>query len=700
MTTGQRQTAGPDLPEVEAETRTVRPEPAPPPRLAARWTRWLAPAAATVVFAVVLALVWGDPIPTWWNFRIGPWIDSAEEWIILHRGDHWLFRWGFDPLARWLHNLVQWNLNILHFLTWPGVLALVVVVAARVSGIRAACIAALSVFVIGGLGLWEPAMITVALILVSVAIVLALGLPLGILSARRPAFERRTRVLLDAMQVMPAFCYLLPSVLLFDIGYPPAVIATVIFALPAAIRLTVHGLRGVPDRMVEVGTAHGATPRQSLWKIQLPVARPALLLGVNQTINLALGIVVIAALVGAEGLGQEVLAGLQHLDVGQAFDAGLAIVAVAIVLDRLTAGRPLRAARAFRRGRTPERARAEMIAGGLVVLLAVVAGKLWSSGVFPTSINFSLHDPVNNVVEWCRDNLRNGVPVIGGTGSLSDFTVIHLLDPIRDFLVDLPWWAVVVGITAVAWVTTGNRRVAAVCAIALLVVAGLHAEGAASGSIWVDTMDTLSQVLVAVVIAMAIALPVGIVAGRSDRFFAAIRPLLDAAQVMPAFVYLVPVIGLFNVGRVPGVIASVVYALPPGIRLTALGIREVPPETVEAARSTGATNWQILTKVQLPLARRSIMLGLNQTILMVLSVVIIAGLVGGGALGVDVVYGLTKSQLGLGVEAGVAIVALAVVLDRITQGWAAGVRGVDGRGALPRTIRTRRSTVLNEMETA
>ena len=670
-----------------------------------RWRRSLIPAATIVALGAVLAVVWGTPIPSWWNFRIGPWIDSVEQWIILHRaGTYWLFRWGFDPASRWLFDLVQWTLNVLHFLTWPGLLALVVVATARVSGIRAACTAGLGVFVIGGLGVWEPAMITVALLLVSVAIVLALGVPLGILAWRHPAFERRTRVVLDAMQVTPAFCYLLPSVLLFDIGYPPAVIATVVFALPAAIRLTLHGLGGVPDQLVEVGTAHGATPRQSLWKIQLPVARPALLLGVNQTINLALGIVVIAALVGAEGLGQEVLAGLQHLDVGQAFDAGLAIVAVALVLDRLTSGRPRQAARAFQRGRTPQRARAELIGGITVVALAVIAGKLWSSGAFPTSINFSLHDPVNHVVDWSNNHLRHGLPIIGGTASISDFTVIHLLDPIRSFLVNHQWWLVITGFTAVAWATAG-RRVAVVCAIALLAVTGMHADGSVSGSIWVDTMDTLSQVFVAVVVAMLIALPVGIIAGRSERFFAFIRPLLDAMQVMPAFVYLVPVIGLFNVGRVPGVIASVVYALPPGIRLTALGIREVPPETVEAARSSGANQWQILTKVQLPMALRSIMLGLNQTILMVLSVVIIAGLVGGGALGADVVYGLAKSELGLGVEAGLAIVALAVVLDRITQGWAAGVRGVGGRRAVPRPLRFTRITLdqrnaLDQLETA
>jgi glycine betaine/proline transport system permease protein len=672
---------------------------APSQPRAIRVNRWVVPTVVIAGFAVVLAVVWGDPVASWWNFRIGPWIDSVEEWIIIHRGTHWLFQYGFDPISRWLNDLVQWNLNALHFVTWPGLFVLVFAIAWRVSGLRPAITAVAALFVIGGLGVWEPAMITIALMLVSVAITLAAGLSLGIYSARHPVFERHTRVVLDAMQVMPAFCYLLPTVLLFDIGYPPAVIATVIFALPAAIRLTVHGLRGVPDQMVEVGTANGATTRQSLWKIQVPVARPALLLGVNQTINLALGIVVIAALVGAEGLGQEVLDGLQHLDVGLAFNAGLAIVAVAVVFDRLTAGRPTRAARAFRRARTPERARLELVLALAAVVVAFVVGKLWSSGAFPTSIDFSLRDPVNTAVEWCRDHLRTGVPIIGGTKAISDFTIIHLLDPIRDFLVDRPWWVIVVGVVALAWATAG-RRVAAICGVALLVVAALHAPGGAGPSIWVDTMDTLSQVLVAVVISMLIALPVGIVAGVNDRFYAVIRPFLDAMQVMPAFVYLVPVIGLFSVGRVPGVIASVVYALPPGIRLTALGIREVPPETIEAARSSGATDFQILTKVQLPLARRSIMLGLNQTILMVLSVVIIAGLVGGGALGVDVVYGLTKSELGLGVEAGVAIVCLAVVLDRLTQGWAAGVRGVGGRSVQPRSIRSGRATLLEQMETA
>ena len=182
-------------------------------------------------------------------------------------------------------------------------------------------------------------------------------------------------------------------------------------------------------------------------------------------------------------------------------------------------------------------------------------------------------------------------------------------------------------------------------------------------------MDTLSQVLVIVVISVALAVPIGIWAGRSDRVERILRPVLDAAQVMPAFVYLVPVIFLFRVGRVPGVIASVIYALPPCIRLVSLGLRQVPMAPREAATSFGATPRQELLKVQLPMATKAIMLGINQTILLVLSMVVIAGLIGAGALGLETVYGLTKTEIGRGVAGGLSIVLLAIVLDRITQAW-------------------------------
>ena len=208
---------------------------------------------------------------------------------------------------------------------------------------------------------------------------------------------------------------------------------------------------------------------------------------------------------------------------------------------------------------------------------------------------------------------------------------------------------------------SGGPTVAVIVSACFLVIGALR--------VWDLAMDTLSQVLVAVILSALIALPIGVAAGRSDRLNRILRPLLDVAQVLPPFVYLVPVIFLFNVGRVPGVIASVIYAVPPGIRLVSHGLRQVPYSARESAISFGATPMQELRKVQLPLAVRSIMLGLNQVIMMVLAMVIVAALIGAGALGLETVYGLTKSEIGRGVSGGVAIVALAIVLDRITQAW-------------------------------
>jgi ABC-type proline/glycine betaine transport system permease subunit len=184
---------------------------------------------------------------------------------------------------------------------------------------------------------------------------------------------------------------------------------------------------------------------------------------------------------------------------------------------------------------------------------------------------------------------------------------------------------------------------------------------------WDEAMDTLSQVIVAVVLSVIIAIPIGIWSARSDVVQRGLKPVLDTMQTMPQFVYLVPVVALFAPGRVPAVIAALIYALPPCVRLTDLGIRQVPANTVEAALAFGATPRQLLSKVQLPLARPSILLGVNQTIMMVLSVVIIGALIGGGGLGLEVYRGLTHDEIGQGMIGGICILLLAIVIDRITQ---------------------------------
>jgi glycine betaine/proline transport system permease protein len=459
-------------------------------------------------------------------------------------------------------------------------------------------------------------------------------------------------------------------VLLFSIGPATALIATVIFALPPAVRLTSLGIRGVPDTIIEVAEAYGSTPRQILRKVQLPIAKPSIMLGVNQTIMMALGLVVIASLVGVGGLGRVVLDALNTLNVGEGLNGGLAIVVLAIVLDRVSFAWSQRNAR--RRGETSVRMfgrmfpRWQVVAGAVAITtIAILVGRqVLRQQDFPANWTVSVAAPTNAFKDWVFTTFGRW------TGGLSDLITRDMLDKLRDLLLGLPWWMVCGGAALLAWRV--SRRVG-LTVMSFLCLAGIGVLG-----MWDISMDTLSQVAVAVALSVAFAIPVGIVAARSDRFQRVLKPILDAAQTLPAFVYLVPVIALFHVGRVPGVIAAFVYALPPCIRLTDLGIRQVPHDTVEAAESYGATPNQMLTKVQLPLARPSILLGVNQTIMMVLSVVIISGLIGGGGLGLEVLKGLTHDEIGRGMVGGMCILLLAIVIDRITQAMGMAHRSMRG----------------------
>ena len=217
---------------------------------------------------------------------------------------------------------------------------------------------------------------------------------------------------------------------------------------------------------------------------------------------------------------------------------------------------------------------------------------------------------------------------------------------------------IILAFALIAWKVSGIRL--AIFSFTALLCIGLL-------GLWEETMVTLAMVFCSVIFCTIVGVPLGIWAGRSDRFNALLRPCLDAMQTTPAFVYLVPIVMLFSVGNVAGVLATIVFSLPPIIRLTSLGIRQVHPELVEAALAFGATNWQVLRRVQIPLALPTIMAGLNQTIMMALSMVVIAALIGAGGLGAPVVRGLNTLDIGLATIGGLAIVLMAIVLDRITQ---------------------------------
>ncbi len=612
---------------------------------------WVQAAAVLAVLALAAALPLPGGVPA---FPAGPgeWLDGRLKelfsWVVSNRDTSPLFVYGFNYVSVYLGSAVVLINDLLTTLTWTGVTVLGVLAAWRLAGWRVMLVVLAAFAVFGLFGLWEEAMETLALITAAVLLALVVGLPLGIWSGRSDRAERAMRPVLDFMQTMPAFAYLMPMLLMFGIGNPSAAVATAIYALPPAVRITSMALRGVDKGAAEAAESLGSTNLQMLLKVRLPLAKRTIMLGVNQTIMLGVSMVVIASVIGAGGLGDAVYQALQKDRIGLALEAGLAIVMLAISMDRVTGaighGRPV-----------PPRWRRLAFGGGLLAALAVflLPTPLRAVDGWPRAWELDLATPAQAFYEAMKDTIG---PV---TSAIGDWTVVWVLEPLHQMLAGAPWWLVVIAAAVLGGLLAGRR--AAVVGVLSLLAMGLMGQ-------WGNGMNTLSQVLLATVLVLALGVVLGIGMSRSDRAAAVIRPVLDAMQTLPPFVYLIPAVALFSVGRVPALVAAVVFALPPVIRLVNDGIRGVPANTVEAARSLGSSRSQLLAKVQLPLARSSMLLAVNQAIMLILSMVVIGALVGGGALGYDVVFGLKQNEFGMGLTAGLAIVCLGLLLDRMTQG--------------------------------
>ena len=595
-----------------------------------------------------------------------------NQWTLPHNDDEPLFRSLngvrdtvadnrsiLEPIRATVAALIDVFNNVLASLGWPGVIGLAGALGLAFGGIRLALLGALGFASLGVLGLWDQSMATLGMMLAAVVIAVGIGLPLGTLAGRSDRVSSILSPVLDVMQIMPTLAYLTPITLLFLIGATPSTIATLIFAIPPAIRITALGIRGVPVASVEAARSLGSTGGQILTKVQLPLARGAIGLAINQTIMLGLSMIVITGLIGAPGLGESLTQSLSKHDVGSAFDSGIAIVILAIILDRLTfaAGEALdpraRLVRSRRGGRWVSLgAPLAVLAIGLAAPFAVDAT------AFPDAIGFSFRTPVNAIVAWITDTFQ------GITLTIKDVLTSVVINPLEGFLTSAPWWLIIAIIALIAWAVSGRRPaiVAAVC-LGFIVLLGL----------WNHAMQTLANVVVGTLLTLIIGIAIGVQTARHRRFRAILRPVLDAAQTLPAFVYLIPALALFSPTRFTAIVAAVIYAAPPVIRLVEVGIRAVPSTVIEAATASGATRRQLLWKVQLPMSRYALLLAANQGIVMVLSMVVIGGLVGAGALGFDVITGFARGeQFGKGLAAGVAIVLLGIMLDRITQG--AGTR--------------------------
>jgi glycine betaine/proline transport system permease protein len=625
------------------------------------------------VFAVVLvpfaAVLWGSgQWPGTLGVDVSGPLDDFSQWIVDNRDTSPIFLYFLLHISNTSIDAVDGVYALLDALGWPGVTAAAVLLAWRAggagrTGLKVAGIALGAFAGCGLLGMWDPAMLTLALMIVAVAVSVVVGFLLGLAAGLSDHVDRALRPALDTMQVLPAFAYLLPFVLVFGTGSPAALLATVIYAAPPMARLTALGLRQAAPSVLEASASLGASRRQLLLKARLPLARKELLLGLNQTIMMALSMVVIASVIGAGGLGDEVYSALATVDVGAALAAGIPIVLIAVWLDRTTE------AAGERIGAPPATGGPRLLHGspasGLVVLgtlAALAAGKSAGAAQWPSGWTVGISGPVNSFQDWMVDNLHAGVPVLGGTEVWASNFTSWVLNPLRDLLQAAPWWSLLLLVAALA-LLVGTWRTALGAAAALSVTGVL--------GVWPETLDTLSQVLAALALTLVLGVAIGILAARVGWMERALRPLLDVLQTLPQFVYLIPVVALFGVGRAAAITAAVAYALPAVVRITTQGLKKTDPAALEAARSLGATGMQQLRQVQLPLARSALLLAVNQGVVLVLAVVIVGGLVGGGALGYDVVYGLSRGDLGVGLVAGVAIVCLGLVLDRVTQPAAA-----------------------------
>ncbi len=640
------------------------------------------------------------------------WLNDIRDWVQLNGPSNWFFNGVLGTIGDVFNSVFVYLQKLISIaalprpvpeIGWLGVVAIAAWVSWAVAGVRSMLLVTVSMLFFGIFGLWSESMDLLLVTILSVIVCFVIGLPTGILMARKKSVSAAITPLLDIAQTMPPFAYLAPIALGFGIGPTTGIVLTVIYAFPPLVRITEHGIRSVPETTIEAARSMGLTNRQMLRQVELPMARRTIVVGINQSMMAALSMATIAALVNGPGLGKPVVAALQVQNIGAASVAGIAIVLMAIMLDRTTTAASERSASEGRgssvasvsgpgvmlagialealprwatesAGKGVRRPRLTSAGRWLVrglwaipVLVAIVLSRnQLNLATFPDREAWPFLKPIdgqtlttaiNNFSDWFIDK----VDVV--TLALKDNVTNGLINPFQNLLADSPWWLMGVVILGIAFVLGGVRPlvISAVC-LAIIFATGL----------WHDSMVTLAMTLIATVLVMAVAVVLGVAMGRSRRTDTVIRPFLDAFQTIPPFVYLVPALALFGVGRFTAIMAALAYAVPIATKLVADGIRGVSPTTVEAANASGSTKWQMITKVQLPMAREALVLATNQGILYVLSMVVIGGMVGGGSLGYIVVSGFSQDQLfGKGLAAGIAITALGVMLDRIARHAAA-----------------------------
>jgi glycine betaine/proline transport system permease protein len=562
------------------------------------------------------------------------------DWLKFVLADGWVKGAGFNKV------------QLMPPLSWLGVILTAALLGLRLSGRGLAVLTLLAGAYLVFFGLWASAMTTLASVLICVVAALVLGLAMGIWAYRSAHAETWLRAVMNVMQTVPIFSYLLPTLLLFGYGPSAALFATVVYALPPMVHATVLALRSVPSETLELARMTGCSRAQTLWKVELPVAAPRLAIGLNQVVMMTLNMVIIASMIGAGGLGYDVLRALRRLDFGAGFEAGMGIVALAVVLDRLTQA----AAHNQSTGRQGLWSRRDTLVAAILLVAPTLASLVLPVlSAWPGSWTLTTAPFWNGAVSLINQNFYEPLEAIR-TGML-----LGVMNPLRNLLQAAPWSLVILLLALAGYALGGFRTALTVFLLLLFVLATGY---------WQAAMSSIYLTVLSVALALAIGLPFGIWVSSHPRLHHPVQLVLDTLQTLPTLVYLLPAVMLFRNGDFSALIAIVSYAVAPAVRYGMVGMAHVPVERIEAALMSGCTPWQSFRHVRLPAALPTLILGINQTVMMALSMLVIAALVGTRELGQEVYTSLARGETGPGIVAGLCVACIALVADALLKSGA------------------------------
>ena len=550
-------------------------------------------------------------------------------------------------------------------LPWTVVAGGMAILGYALSGLRLALFVGLAFTYIAVFGQWEPSMQTLSFVLIAAPVAVGFGLFLGVWAYKSKVVESILDPLLNVAQIVPHFSYLIPVMVFFGIGDHAGAIATIIFATPPMVRLTLLGLRKVPPEVAEAGLMNGCSNWQLLRQVLIPTARRDILIGVNQVIMQCLAMVVIASLIGAKGLGNDLLIALNRLRIGLALEIGVCIVLIAIVLDRLSLAWANKQTDYFADQSFKEKHRYSLLF--LVVFLVGVIVAWIASFFFREGFNYLYLIPHNKGITT-ENFWQAGVDWIWDTfffvlKSFKEWLIVGVLIPTKNAFLGMPAIATFTLAMGIGFIVGGIRSA--------LIIGGLLLFIALT-EYWDRALITSYLVGVAVLIASTIGVIVGTLCAQYQSSSKFILAVCDTFQTFPSFIYLIPVMMLFGVTDVSVIIAIVVYATIPATRYTVEGLRSVPGALHDAGSMSGVSRFQRLFSIELPMAFPHMALGINQTVVFALSMVIIGAWIGGtGDLGEVILGSLSDREgVGKGLILGVCVAFIGLVVDQVIRTWA------------------------------